>query len=103
MFIAQVDEMDTYDANGQRINDINSLTEYISEIILGHHDPSHPDEDDDNARYFHMTATTLYDFQQYKMNVPEDLKAGNKKAYAFFKENKWLSPFLEINSPPPKA
>lgn len=55
MFIAQIDEKDIYDANLQQVQDINSLSEYIQQLLPHHngHHKKHKDNDDDNARYFH--------------------------------------------------
>ncbi|MFI5133625.1 MAG: hypothetical protein ACHQEB_04775 [Chitinophagales bacterium] len=104
MFIAQVDEVDTYDAKGKPLNDINTLTEYIHDVLLHKQGKPRPDEDDDNARYFQVSVSSLYDFQQNKIKTSsEDLGTNNIKEYSLFKENKWLSPVLEITSPPPKA
>ncbi len=104
MFIAQVDEVDTYDAKGNPQNDINTLTEYIHDILLHRDKKPRPDEDDDNARYFQGSNASLYDLQQYKVKVSnEDVFVNIKDQYSLFKENELLSPFLEITSPPPKA
>ena len=103
MFIAQVDEVDTHDNKGRPYNDINSLSEYIHDILLNKQDKQRPDEDDDNARYFQISTASLYDLQQYKIKVSfEEFNITDKDQYSLFKENKWLSPFLEITSPPPK-
>lgn len=103
MFIAQVDEVDVFDAKGRPINDINTLSEYIHDVLL--HKPNKPrqDEDDDNARYFQASSSPLYDFHQFKVKISPDHSAVEKKEYSLFKENKWFSPVLEISVPPPKA
>lgn len=104
MFIAQVDEVDTYDAKGRRQNDINTLGEYIHDIILHHSKKQRPDEDDDTARYCQVSSNTLYDFHQYKVKTAsDDLLNDQKKEYSLFIESKWHSLFLDILSPPPKA
>ncbi len=93
MFIAQVDEVDTYDAKGRPQNDINTLGEYIHDMLLHHSNKPRPDEDDDNARYFQIVTMPLFDSHQYKVKTsPEDLMVEKKKEYSLFKENKWLSP-----------
>ncbi|HVT83808.1 MAG TPA: hypothetical protein VHD35_01330 [Chitinophagaceae bacterium] len=104
MFIAQVDEVDTYDAKGRPQNDINTLGEYIHDILLHHSNKPRPDEDDDNARYCQVVSMPLYDFSLYKSKTSGDTPVmEQKKEYALFKENKWHSPVLDILSPPPKA
>jgi hypothetical protein len=103
MFIAQVDEVDTYNAKGKRQNDINTLGEYIHDVLLHHNNKSRPDEDDDNARYCQIVTMPLYDSHQCKLKASaDDLLIENRQEYAFFKVNKWHSPVLDILSPPPK-
>lgn len=104
MFIAQVDERDTYDTKGRRQNDINTLGEYLHDIVLHHSNKPRPDEDDDNARYCQIVSMPLYDFSLYKSKTTGDeLLTEPKKEYALFKENKWHTPFLEIALPPPRG
>lgn len=102
MFIAQVDEVDTYDKNGQQQEDINSIIQYVATVFHLKHKPI-PDGDDDNARYSLTVAMPLYDFHQYKIkSTREDLSIEQKNEYSLFKENNWLSPVMDINVPPPK-
>lgn len=104
MFIAQVNEVDTYDAKGRRQNDINTLGEYIHDILLHHSNKSRPDEDDDTARYCQVTPMPLYDFSLYKTkNSWDESSIDQKIEYALFKEIKWHTPVLDILYPPPKA
>ena len=102
MFIAQVDEIDIMDKNGQQQEDINSLVQYVGQIFHIKHKPL-KDTDDDNARYFQGGAMQLYDFQQYRVKPSGELAVKSKAEYSLFKENKWRSPVLEITSPPPKS
>ncbi|HYM92497.1 MAG TPA: hypothetical protein VET23_00005 [Chitinophagaceae bacterium] len=102
MFIAQLDEVDIYDAKGRPYNDINTLTEYIHDVLLHRKNKPRQDEDDDNARYFQVSTSSLYDLQHYKVKVTAEDFSRNKNEYSLFKENKWFSPFLEITLPPPK-
>lgn len=102
MFIAQVDEVDTYDKNGQQQEDINSMVQYVEQIFQVKHKPL-PDTDDDNARYSLTVSMPLYDFHQYKIkNDKEDLIGEKDNEYSLFKENNWLSPVIEIKTPPPR-
>ncbi len=103
MFIAQVDEVDTYDKQGREQEDINSLYQYVALICHIHHRPL-PDSDDDNARYTLTVSMPLYDFHQYKIEgAREDFSTGKKSGYALFKQNNWLSPVMEIRTPPPRV
>lgn len=103
MFIAQVDEVDTYDARGKRQNDINTLGEYIHDILLHHNKKSRPDEDDDTARFCQIVTMPLYDGHHFKQkNSSEEITPINEQEYALYKVNKLLSPILEIHIPPPR-
>jgi hypothetical protein len=51
MWLPQVEEQDVF-LNGQQVDDINSLIEYIEQEVLNIPDSSPEDEDDDKARHF---------------------------------------------------
>jgi hypothetical protein len=104
MFIAQVDEVDIYTKDGQQVEDINSLFEYVDEVILGNKNPHPLDEDDDNARYFHASKFDDYCFSQ----LGTELKKSNtlssiKTKYPPYIEKKLGLVFLDIQIPPPKG
>jgi hypothetical protein len=103
MFIAQVDEVDCYNADGTRINDINSLTEYINDVILHRQSKSREDEDDDNARYFHIVRLPGVCLpQQAAISVA---KPSNNRDlnYSFYtNDKKPLNIFFDVVTPPPR-
>jgi hypothetical protein len=104
MFIAQVDEVDSYDIHGRQTNDINSLLEYVDQVVLGHENKTIPDSDDDNARYFHIVKIADYCFnQQVILLDPAMTSTTDKHTFAYTREQKILSGFHEIVTPPPKA
>jgi hypothetical protein len=103
MFIAQVDEVDAYDSKGCRVNDINSLVEYVNDILLDHKGPSRPDEDDDNARYFHIIKA--FDFsisQQVVVKNPGWLNATEQQHFPGINSGKPVPAFYDVVTPPPK-
>jgi len=101
MFIAQVDEVDAYDKNGQQQEDINSLVEYLAVACHIKHKPL-KDSDDDNARYFHISKFDNYNFSQFGTIKKEYFFTGKTKFPP--RIEKKVSPiFLDIQSPPPKA
>jgi hypothetical protein len=51
MWLPQVEEQDVF-LNGQQVDDINSLIEYIEQEVLNIPDSSPEDEDDDKAQHF---------------------------------------------------
>lgn len=104
MFIAQVDETDSYDLQGQATNDINSLLEYVDQVVLGHESKNRPDSDDDNARYFHLSKTGDYCFHSQVIRVENSPVANiDHPNFAFVPGKKLLSGFGDILIPPPKS
>ena len=104
MFIAQVDETDAYDKNGQQIDDINSLAEYISALITKDHHSSKKDEDDDNARYFHIEKQDTYCFNQMVVSIKRPaFNLGKKTCYPPYIQHRITPVFSEIQSPPPEV
>jgi hypothetical protein len=104
MFIAQVDEVDCYNADGTRINDINSLTEYINDVILHRQSKSRDDEDDDNARYFHLVKLASYSLspQSVTVSASKPPSANGKKTLPDNTNQKLLSVFYDVVTPPPR-
>jgi hypothetical protein len=54
MFIPVMDEQDMYDEYGHQVNDINTLTQFISQEIFGNKRIIDKDQDDDQAHYFNI-------------------------------------------------
>lgn len=102
VFFQSADETDVYDKKGRQIDDINSLAEYIDQVILENHDSTPEDEDDDQAEYFQVSQINTYNFEPYRIQI-EPLKKEDKKNYSnFLTENKFTSPVFEIPCPPPE-
>jgi len=103
MFIPQLDEVDQYDANGKLIDDINSLTGYVDQVVFGHKHSSPNDEDDDSARYFQVTNIDNYNFQQQIIeSIKPNIIPGSEKKYPSHIERKISPVYFEIQSPPPE-
>src|SRR4051794_13610638 len=97
MFIPQLDEADGFDQSGRQIDDINSLYEYIDEVVLGNVDSTPDDEDDDNGIYYHIQKAEDYSFShaQFAVTKPErSLK--NKNDFQIFVPEKITPVFFEI-------
>jgi hypothetical protein len=104
MFIAQVDEVDAYAADGHRINDINSLAEYINDVVLHNQDKPRDDEDDDNARYFH--PGNLADYSLGQPVIVSGLKIGEEvreKSFPRVNDQNIHSIFYDVITPPPRV
>jgi hypothetical protein len=100
MFIAQVDEMDVYDKNGQQMEDVNSLVQYVANLCHIAHKPI-KDSDDDNARFFHMEKLD-YSLYRQLFEVMTKPAITEKTAFQPYKQQHLLSVCLEISSPPPR-
>lgn len=104
MFIPQVDEMDLFDANGTQTDDINSLFEYVDQVVLGNKNDTPQDEDDDNARYFHLVKMNDYAFQQQVIELKKATPhTATKTNYPPYLEQKLSSLYFDIQSPPPEV
>jgi hypothetical protein len=100
MFIAQVDEKDVYDKNGQQQEDINSVVQYLA--VVFHIEHKHlPDTDDDNARYFHIVKMDEY-CSAYPFLIRGNVFADLKNIFPFFIEKKLSIVPLNVQGPPPK-
>lgn len=101
MFIAQVDETDIVDGNGQQQEDINSLVQYIGQVFHIKHKPL-KDSDDDNARYFHASKFDDDSFSQTGILKREYIFNGETKFPPCIEE-KLNSIYLDFQGPPPKV
>lgn len=102
MLLPQVAEEDVFVANGVEIDDINSVTEYIDQVILGNEDDTPEDEDNDNGQQFHLTKQIDIKYTQVVTEIESPVAVELKKInYAEFINNTIVSPFFEIPVPPP--
>ena len=103
MFIPQVDETDIYDKNGNQVDDINSLVEYIDQIVLGNVDPTPEDEDDDNACYFHVIKIDPSIKPQFSESETKPDLPLSAIEYPLIKEEKLPEVYFRVTKPPPRA
>ena len=104
MFIPQVDEQDVFDKNGVQVDDINSVVEYVDEVVLNNKDNTPEDEDDDTAKSFHVSKLVDHCYQLPIAEVTEN-PFTEKIVYTFdpYKENKVSPVYTSVISPPPDA
>ncbi|MEP6748269.1 MAG: hypothetical protein ABJB86_11125 [Bacteroidota bacterium] len=104
MLLPQTAEQDIYDEQGQQKKDINTVIEYVDEIILGNHDKNPIDQDNDQGQNFHLVKMVDYyfeiDFTPVKRRV---VIATAKEPFNIFSEEKLHPVTLDILAPPPKA
>lgn len=102
MFLPQVAEEDVYDKNGQQLDDINSLVEYIF-VALGY-DHTPDDEDDDSGQNFHQVKSFEYNYQPTFTVIDDSHSTEESKQHYFpYKElHIELAP-SDIVTPPPEV
>jgi hypothetical protein len=104
MFIPQVEEIDLFNVQCVQEDDINSLYEYVDQIVLSGEDVSPEDEDDDTARYFYVTQVDQSPFHQLNIVLKNPAYSlPHKIDFPSDPNQKLPSLFSDIQSPPPKA
>jgi len=106
MFFPMVDETDVYEANGTRRDDINSLAEFINQILLGHRDSTPEDEDDDQAHYYHINSAHRYVVTQYIAQPPVSRftpEYSLKPYYGALPVQKLATVAYDVAAPPPQV
>jgi len=101
MFIAQVDEVDTYSQDGQQKEDINCLVQYLANAFHIKHKPLR-DNDDDNARYFHASKFDDYNFSKLGV-VKKEFFVEPQGKFPPYLEELTSSVSLDMQGPPPKS
>jgi hypothetical protein len=99
-----VDEVDSFDHCGRQLDDINSLLEFIDQIVLGNQDDTPEDEDDDKANLFDAAAKNLHLFTQFHFAF-HDLRefAVSGKKTDILPEHLYFYTFSEVPTPPPDS
>jgi hypothetical protein len=105
MFIPQMAEVDVYDRNGAQVDDINTLVEFIDQDVLGHHDSTPEDEDDDTERTYHITKSIEFSWHPYVSEIQTKVAFKEEAAIEFadYSAHKPTPGFTNIFIPPPKA
>ena len=104
MFLPQAAEQDIYNAQGQQQKDINTVIEYIDEVIIGKHEKAPLDGDNDQGQNFHLVKIVDYyfgtDFLPAR-HKPVDITTS--KQFSLYTEKKISPVTLEILAPPPRV
>ncbi|QEC56902.1 hypothetical protein [Flavisolibacter ginsenosidimutans] len=104
MFISQVDEQDVYEAKGMHVRDIDSLTDWLQDILSKHKssDSHNNKKDDGDARFFHILKPTHF-FSPHFVLAKKPTVTTNENYAPLMNETVLPSGFSTIQSPPPKA
>jgi hypothetical protein len=101
MLLPQVPEDDVYDGNGNQVDDINSIVEYVM-VKLGL-DHTADDEDDDTGQNFHLVKAFEYCFEPVFSEIKtNEFFSTEPNMFGEYKENKIPNVSFEIIIPPPK-
>lgn len=106
MFFPMIDEVDTYERSGKQKDDINSLAEYIYQVLLGHRDSTPEDEDDDQAHYYQLKSSARYivcDCFIRPSVSPAPPALLVRPQYGIAATQRLLTASYDITAPPPEA
>lgn len=101
--VAQVAERDLFDPHGNRVDDINSIVEFVR-VVLGA-DTLWDDEDDDNTRNYCFVETLNLYVAVQKLSSGEHPPLVCQRTKNIIPLNERYVPpaYLEVVSPPPEA
>ena len=102
MFLPQRPEVDAFDAGGRKLDDINSVVEYVG-VALGY-DTTPDDEDDDTGQAFHIAKVANYFFSQ-PVSIVQIKKPQEKNTTHFpeYRADKIRPISIDILTPPPEV
>ena len=99
-----VQEVDSFDRNGNIIDDINSVVEYVYQVALGHKDSTPEDEDKGKSSFNAGLKLPVYCvFARECFSNPEKPKLAPiaKRSYPSLPDPGLLRRAADILSPPP--
>ena len=100
MFLPQVPESDIYDANGNQVDDINSIVEFV--MVKAGLDHRADDEDDDSGQNFHLVKCFDYCFRPEFITVKRtDILFTKTQLFPEYQE-KITHISFDVIIPPPK-
>lgn len=104
MLLPQVAEDDCYESNGQQVDDINTVTEFIDQVVLGNKDGTPEDEDDDNGQNFHLAKAVEYQCPQFVVTLlPKPFTEIWIKRPFNRSSPRIHSVYFDLKTPPPRA
>jgi hypothetical protein len=105
MFFPMIDEQDVFDSAGVQKDDINSLAEYIYQVVLGHKDDTPEDEDDDQAHFYHFKSrcNLIVQYMVVQSVKEQALVITESSVYGMSHVPQLLHPSYDISAPPPDA
>jgi hypothetical protein len=104
MFVPQLPEMDIIQQNGKPVDDIDCMTEFIDQVILGNKDDTPEDEDNNQATVYYIFQFNYHCISQQPL-ITETVAnfAPDITLYPDLINKKISAISLDIASPPPRA
>ena len=104
MLLPQVNELCTQHSCGKQSNHVNSLLEWVDEVLLEHNDATPEDEDDENIFVNNIPDEEVCHRSPHKNEVtPHQIILAGRFLFAEYEEGKVPNLIFEISSPPPEA
>lgn len=105
MFIPVVDEKDVYDARGRQINDINTIFEFVDQVVMGNTHATAVDEDDDQPHFFTGSYGVSYyiSVTEQRIAINEPTTKELAVAYPLLPVQKISAVAFDIVTPPPEV
>ncbi len=104
MFIPVIDEVDMFDAQGNQVGDINTLVEFVDQVVLGHKPKLHPDSDDDSAHFFNIIKIQSFVINPIVIYEGRPMPVAYKETiYPAVREEKIFPMSYDVIAPPPKC
>jgi hypothetical protein len=103
MLLPQVDESCLHHSCGKQSNHVNSLLEWVDEVLLEHVDTTPEDEDDENTFINSMIDETCCHRSQQKHDLqPHQILLTDACKFAEYAAGKLPSLILDVTAPPPE-
>lgn len=101
MLLPQVAEIDIVDQRGIETDDINTIVEYIDQVVFDNEDDTPEDEDTDDGQNFHLVKQVDIKFFQQFDDAERPVITLSSTEYTGFTLAHIESPYLDTITPPP--
>jgi hypothetical protein len=99
--VPQVDECNVYTPRGELHNDINSLVDFVDQLVLDFKTDSQSDEDDDFAHFNILDSDDPYT-KCKSFSVLNLTTSGNPGGFSLYDDSFKFNHFSSIHLPPPE-
>lgn len=106
MFFPVVEETIHYDKKGRAVDDVTSIAEFVSQVLLQQKDATPKDEEEDERYSFFHSMKTTYCITPQKIMAPQAapfIPVPDDRSYPMFQDIGFPVMSYDIIIPPPKA